>query len=151
VIDTAGLTVSGDGIEALGGREQGMAFGVPATIPAGGVVSFTISGIPVVEPAAAAAAANTSNTAPVPTVSIVLMILGGACVGIAIVLFLRERRRPATPAANSADPRVTELVQKIAELDVAFQAGKVAQGEYDAQRRALKSELMRLARNRAEE
>lgn len=153
LIDTNGLTVSGEGVEALGGREQGMAFGVPASIPAGGTVSFTIAGIPVTEPAAAvaaAASASTANAPQVPVISIILMILGGACVGIAIVLFLRERRRPAAPAANASDPRVAELVQEIAELDVAFQSGKLAQADYDAQRRALKAELMKLARHRAE-
>ncbi len=158
VIDTPGLTVTGDGIEPLGGGSAGMAFGVSASMPAGATVSYTVSGVPeaaptVVPAQTATTPTTTASTIPaVPTLSIVLMLLGGVCVGIAAVLFFRERRRPAAAAPQSAaDPRVNALVQQIAELDVAFQAGTISQTDYDTQRNALKSQLMSLARTGAEE
>jgi hypothetical protein len=154
VIDNPGLSVTGDGIEPLGGGGSGMAFGVAASMPAGATVSYTISGVP----QAAATPAPTGLVTPpaavagpsVPPLSIVLMILGGACIGIAGVLFFRERRRPTTQHTEAADPRVSALVQQIAELDVAFQAGTITQETYDTQRSALKSQLLTLARGNAE-
>jgi len=157
VIADAGLTVSGEGIEALGGRDGGMAFGVPASVPAGGIVAFNLSGIP-----APTAAESTTGTAATTTaapgginispLSLLLMVAGGACVGVALVLFIRDRRRaPATPPASAPDPRVNELVQQIAELDVAFQAGQLSKEDYETQRAALKAQLMSVARDGSKE
>ncbi|MFN8378161.1 MAG: hypothetical protein U0452_05770 [Anaerolineae bacterium] len=158
VISDPGLSVSGDGVSPLGGRDTGMAFGVQASVPAGGSVTYTISGTPA--PAATPNPSGTTGTAStissgginIPPLSLVLMILGGACVGVALVLFIRERRRPApAPTSGGVDPRVNELVQQIAELDVAFQAGQLSKEDYESQRAALKSELMSLARDGSEE
>ena len=156
VISDAGLTVSGDGIEALGGREGGMAFGVPASLPAGGTVAFNLSGIPAPAAESTTGTAATSAAAPgginISPLSVLLMVLGGACVGVALVLFIRDRRRaPATPPASAPDPRVNELVQQIAELDVAFQAGHLSKEDYETQRAALKSQLMSVARDGSKE
>ena len=155
VISDPGLSVTAEGMEALGGRDMGMAFGVQASIPAGGDVSFTVSGTPApvaaqTAPTDAEVAAAHSAAAPsIPPLSLVLMVIGGACVGVAIVLFIRDRRRKPVAVAP-VDPRVNVLVQQIAELDVSFQAGQISQEDYDKQRTALKSQLMGLARDGAE-
>ncbi|MBL8148049.1 MAG: hypothetical protein JNL34_16855 [Anaerolineae bacterium] len=157
VISDAGLTVSGEGIEALGGREGGMAFGVPASVPAGGTVAFNLSGIPApapAEPTTGTAAPSTSAPGGIniPPLSVLLMVLGGACVGVALVLFIRDRRRAAAaPPASAPDPRVNALVQQIAELDVAFQAGQLSKEDYETQRAALKAQLMSVARDGSKE
>lgn len=159
LIDTPGLTVSGDDIEPLGGGSGGMAFGVPASMPAGATVSYTISGIPAAvataipaAPAVQTGALAATTTAPdVPSLSVILMILGGACIGIAAVLFIRERRQSAAVRVEAAaDPRVNALVQQIAELDVAFQAGTLSKEAYETQRNALKTQLLTFARGDAE-
>lgn len=159
VISDPGLSVTGDGIEPLGGRDAGMAFGMQASVPAGGNVAFTISGVPAPVPTqaasgtpAAAATATPSGGFSVPPLSVLLMVLGGACVGVALVLFIRDRRRPAPAApAGGVDPQVNALVQQIAELDVAYQAGQLSKEDYESQRAALKTQLMSIARDGAKE
>lgn len=155
VIADPGLTVSGEGMEPLGGSEAGMIFGVPASVPAGGSITFTVSGTPSpvsAETTGSTTASSTAGGVNIPPLSVLLMVLGGACVGVALVLFIRDRRRPAAPKpASGVDPRVNELVQQIAELDVAFQAGQLSKDDYDRQRAALKAELMSLARDGSKE
>ena len=157
VISDPGLSVTADGMEPLGGRDMGMAFGVQASMPAGSDVTFTVSGtpapVPTAAPSGSSAAGSTGATSTaggvnVPPLSLVLMVIGGACVGVAIVLFIRDRR--LKPVPPPVDPRVNALVQQIAELDVAFQAGSISQEDYDTQRTALKTQLLGLARDGAE-
>lgn len=155
IIDNPGLTVSGDGIEPIGGGSGGMAFGVSASMPAGATVSYTISGIPAAAPTAVPGQTDSTGAAAaaagVPSLSVILMILGGACIGIAAVLFIRERRGHTPVATGAADPRVNALVQQIAELDVAFQAGTLSKEDYEVQRSALKAQLLTFARGNAED
>ena len=159
VITAPGLTVSGDGMAPVGGTESGMAFGVSASIPAGGDVVYTVSGVPETtagttsDPTTAGSTAAASGSSfTIPPLSVILMVFGGACVGVALVLFVRDRRKPApAPAAEPVDPRVNALVQQIAELDVTFQAGGMSKDDYDTQRAALKAELMSLARDGADQ
>ena len=114
---------------------------------AGTVIKATIDKLP-------AAPAPTGQTAPrnepapsslpVSPQTIGLVVLGAAgAAAIALLVYpiLRRRRQgPEEEEETEEDPR-QDLLQEIAELDDAFEAGDISESEYKDQRAALKAKL----------
>jgi hypothetical protein len=102
-------------------------------------------------PAAAAQPGQTPSAAlptalPVSPQTIGLVILGAAIVAaIALLVYpiLRRRVAGAEDEEDEEDPR-EDLLQEIADLDDAFEAGKISEAEYKEKRAALKAELVEM-------
>ncbi len=111
-------------------------------IAAGTEVKATFDNLP----ASASQPAGTTPASAAPDntrlVSGVALGIGGlVLLGLLALLLTRRRRHAAAPAEQ--DARV-EILQEIADLDDAFEAGKISETEYREQRTALKAELAEL-------
>ena len=112
---------------------------------AGTTIKATIDKLP----AAAAQPGQTPSAAlptalPVSPQTIGLVILGAAIVAaIALLVFplLRRRAAGAADEAEDEDDARQDLMQEIADLDDAFEAGKISEAEYKEKRAARKAEL----------
>ncbi len=134
-----GMTVSGDGFSELGTRQLGtnnfVSYGGTFDLAAGEMLHYAIGG--------AAAAQTTTATAPVggvSTIAYVLIGVGLLAIGAAFGFFMRERTGGSkTETPNTLD--ASGLIKQIAELDVRYHEGKVAEASYQQQRNALKERL----------
>lgn len=127
-----GPIVSGDGVEDRGVRDISGAgmhnYALPA-VPAGGVVTLTLSG-----------RIGGGLATPANTTSILFGLAGLALIAVAAVLFLR--RPPPTGAGPKPAPVSDDTVLwAIASLDNEFAAGRLAEDEY----RRRRDELLRQA------
>ena len=110
---------------------------------AGTTIKATIDKLP----AAVAQPGQTPSAAlptalPVSPQTIGLVILGAAIVAaIALLVFPLLRRRAANAEEQDEDDARKEILQEIADLDDAFEAGKISEAEYKEKRAALKAEL----------
>ena len=76
------------------------------------------------------------------TLQIVLgAALGVVVIGGVILLIVQRRRWSEAEPAEGLQPEVEALIRQIAELDEAFEAGRLNRFEYEAQRAALKAAL----------
>jgi mono/diheme cytochrome c family protein len=76
------------------------------------------------------------------TLQIVLGVaLGVVVIGGAVLLIVQRRRWSAGEAEEGLQPEVEALIRQIAELDQAFEAGKLNRFEYEARRADLKATL----------
>ncbi len=151
LLDTPGVTLEGDGIEARGGIDANhgamMRFTNSNALPAGANLSFTVSGTPILAPEQAVV----SNPPTTPILPLLFIGAGVLTIGAAGALYWVERRRTPLPAAagiTDAQTRINDLVREIAALDVEFQAKRIKNKVYQSQRSALKSELMKLVKEK---
>ncbi len=165
MVDTAGLTITGDNITTLGSATNGnsphgsaTSYGNLNALPAGEALVYTVSG----EPQTAASTGSTSgagSTATVaaqsatPVLAYVFITIGAIAVAGAGFLFYKERQLmrsigtaslASTNAGNANQPRIAALVKEIADLDQSHQEGKIKKAVYEKRRSALKAELMTL-------
>jgi hypothetical protein len=111
---------------------------------AGTTIQATIDKLPVA-PTGQTAPAGQPIALPVNPQTVGLVILGAAIVAaIALLVYPMLRRRTASEEdeedEEENDARA-DLMQEIADLDDAFEAGKIGEAEYKEQRAALKAEL----------
>jgi mono/diheme cytochrome c family protein len=145
LLDSSSMSVSGTGMAALGTRQLGsgsyFSYGGVFTRAAGESLSYGIGG-----------AAQTTPTATggngLSTVAYVLIGIGLLAIGAAFGFFMRERTSPS-PAANGK-LNANALIKQIADLDLSYQNGEVAEAHYQKQRGALKRQLVALMKDQAE-
>jgi hypothetical protein len=135
-----------DPFKAPGGQQYLRLRG--SNLTAGTLVNISISNLPT-QPQTAAPAQPSNST----LITSVILGLGVVAV-LALIAYpiIRRGSRARTPARPSAsrakpqDPRA-ELIQAIADLDDAHDAGKIADEDYQRQRAALKAELIELIKS----
>ncbi len=148
LVQSGSMSVAGDGISELGTRQLGNAnyvsYGGAFALATGDTLHYAIGG--------AATSQQASTTAPVggvSTVAYVLIGVGLLAIGAAFGFFMRER----TGGSKTDTPETLDangLIKQIAELDVRYHEGKVAEASYQQQRSALKARLMMQMKNQAE-
>jgi hypothetical protein len=131
VAQTSGVRVSGSNLVpgapfTSQNGQQYMVFAGPDE-NAGTTFSATISNLP-----------GADNTITLQTI----VLVGGGIGGIALLAYPVYRRRTEKNESSDAGERVTRL-QALAQLDDAFDAGELEEGEYRAERAALKAELLK--------
>ncbi|MEO8391839.1 MAG: c-type cytochrome [Chloroflexota bacterium] len=143
LLDNSDMAVSGTGIAALGTRQLGsrsyVSYGGTFTHAAGESLSYEIGGT----------TTQTTTATGISGVSIVAFILIGIgllAIGAAFGFFMRER----TNAPKDNDLNINVLVKQIAELDVRYKDGKLAEAKYQQQRSALKAQLTALMKEKAQ-
>lgn len=136
LLSDLGVDVVGPRLQALGLQElQGQQFQnfSQGALAPGETLSFAVSG----EPGTGAAVPGTSTLSDTRNLAVGLGALAVVLLGLGVWTY---RRRPA-----AAPPRTRAgLLQALAELDDAYAARTVAEGEYHRQRAAMKDELKRL-------
>lgn len=157
--DLAGMKVDApDWVEGDPLQTQGGAFRnyVRTALAAGAAPVATLSGIN----AAALADANPSpagsqqvidrNATPgisgLPVVPIVVAIVAGLLLGLGTYFVIRRQRAQVAVQPVQRSQIRQSLVQDIADLDDAYEAGELAEADYQAQRRMLKARLVSLMR-----
>lgn len=109
-------------------------------IPADGALTLQLEGRP--NPAAAGSTASTAVAPMSTTTQLVIGIAALLLVAAGGVYAVRTWRQPDVDEEDDTDPQ--ELVQAIANLDEAFEAGKMDETSYRKQRAALVGELAAL-------
>jgi mono/diheme cytochrome c family protein len=110
---------------------------VGQNLPAGRPVIIKLTGL-----AAAAAAATAPTGGGLPTNRILLWVLIGlAAAGAVLLVALPILRRRGSPAAASGGATRAELVDALARLDMAHEAGALSDAAYRDQRLLLKAQL----------
>lgn len=142
LIEAGQVTVSGPGFEGsgqpvdMGGRTFD-AYVARLDIPAGGAISFTLSG----RPQAASAGSAAQAEGGLSPLVIGLIVAGVLLIGVGGFLFLlRQGVRDTRQAA------IDDLLEQIAALDDRHDRGEIADGEYQQVRTRLKARLARLMR-----
>lgn len=131
------------GAQAMGGATY-LTYGGDLALAAGDALRYTVSGA-AAAPGAATAAAGGSNI----VLAAALFAAGAGALLAAALLYWRGRTANA-PAAQAAAPtsdrqgQIDALVQQIAELDDAHEAGEITRSAYRKQRAALKERLAAL-------
>jgi len=147
LVDNSGISVSGSGISALGTRQLGsqsyMSYGGVFTRAAGESLSYGIGG-----------ATQTTTTTPgsngFSTIAYMLIGAGLLAIGAAFGFFMRERTSPNPAANRQANLNPNALIKQIADLDLSYQNGEIAEAQYQKQRSVLKARLVALMKDQAE-
>lgn len=142
LIEAGQVTVSGTGFEGggqpvdMGGRAFD-AYVARLDVPAGGAISFTLSG----RPQAASAGSTAQAEGGLSPLVIGLIVAGVLLIGVGGFLFLlRQGVRDTRQAA------IDDLLEQIAALDDRHDRGEIADNEYQQVRTRLKARLARLMR-----
>ncbi|NPV66228.1 MAG: c-type cytochrome [Anaerolineae bacterium] len=142
LIEAGQVTVSGTGFEGssqpvdMGGRTFD-AYVARLEVPAGGAISFTLSG----RPQAASAGSTAQAGSGLSPLVIGLIVAGVLLIGVGGFLFLlRQGVRDTRQAA------IDDLLEQIAALDDRHDRGEIADSEYQQVRTRLKARLARLMR-----
>ena len=150
LVQSGSMSVAGNGFSQLGTRQMGttnyVSYGGDFTVGTGEKLDYAISGAPTTAP-------TTSATAPVggvSTIAFVLIGVGLLAIGAAFGFFMRERTSSTVPAAMPETLDANGLIKQIAELDVRYHDGKVAEASYQQQRSALKARLMAQMKQQAD-
>jgi hypothetical protein len=132
LIESGAFTVSGDQLVDQGALPvQGSTYQQYAAgaLSAGGRLAFRLSG-------------GASNTILIVGAAAALVIAGGGFV------FLRKRgSKPAAPSRKTAGADRERLLDQIAALDDAFDAGEIREADYRRQREKLKQRLVQMMRD----
>ncbi len=142
LIEAGQVTVSGSGFEGGGERVDmgGRAFDAYVSrldLPAGGAISFTLSG----RPQLAAAGSTAQAGGGLSPLVIGLIIAGVLLIGVGGFLFLlRQGVRDTRQAA------IDDLLEQIAVLDDRHDRGEISNDDYQQIRTRLKARLARLMR-----
>ncbi|NIO40952.1 MAG: hypothetical protein GTO41_12690 [Burkholderiales bacterium] len=140
----SGVEISGDQIESAGSfQAQNTVLNtyVASDLSAGTGFTFRVSGAFEGEPEVAIPSPH-QGSEPSETQSIVIGSL--FLVGVVAVTFLYWGRHLRTDPAAAQESRQEELLQTIADLDDNYEAGRVKEATYLAQRAQLKEELVAL-------
>lgn len=119
-------------------------------LTAGTTINATFANLP-----AAIAAPPSGSSTTISPVTDISQLVGGIVLGIAglaavvLLLYPLLRRRAAT--AQPTHNHRMELLQEIADLDDDFEAQKISEAEYKAQRAQVKAELLELIASRGKE
>lgn len=145
LLDGSGLSVTGAGMSALGTRQLGsrnyVSYGGTFTRAAGDSLSYGIGG-------AAQTTTVSTGSGGLSTVAYGLIGIGLLAIGAAFGFFMRERTS-LRPAAAASEVSSASLVKQIADLDVRYQTGELAEAAYQEQRSALKQQLVLLMKDQA--
>ncbi len=123
------------GPQAVGERTYD-GYGAHLTLVPGDVVRYELRG-------QGAAVADVETSAPVSSnnlLAVALLVMGGAALLAAAVLYLRGRSQPAV----SKERLINMLVREIADLDARHEAGQINHDLYQRQRSQLKARLVKL-------
>jgi hypothetical protein len=150
VIAATGVTLSGeDGWTEETGGAMGGAFAsyALADIPAGGSLSFTLEGEaePAVMPGSESAGATIAPVARDRTTELVIgagVLLLAVAVSAVVVRGWRQRQLEDLIYDDGAAPDREALLEEIAALDDAYEAGEVDEATYRRERAALKEALL---------
>ncbi|MBL8132459.1 MAG: c-type cytochrome [Anaerolineae bacterium] len=138
------LAISGEQFPPLGSETIGSAafaaYGSTLTLDAGAVLRYEISG--------AAAQSETVDRGAGATVSAnnLPLVIGGFLVVVGLIggaIYLISRRNRAA-VADDPQRQIDALAAAIADLDAEFEAGRVAEADYQTRRAALKARMARL-------
>jgi mono/diheme cytochrome c family protein len=144
MVASGGMSVTGDGFAGLGTRQLGdstyESYGGNLSRAAGASLHYNVSGTDAVQQTGAVA--TTNGVSPFAYV-----LIGGGllAIGAAFGFFVRER----TGARSSLSPDINTLMKQIADLDIGFDNGKLAEAAYRQQRAALKAQLVTLMKDKA--
>lgn len=131
VSQAGGVQLSGGGLVPGSGftSQNGQTYNVASTGPQGTGATFTalVSNLP-----------GADNTRPLQNV---VLVAGGAGALLLLLYPFVQRRRAVAPVSAPSDRM--DLLQAIAQLDDAFEAGELEEDEYRAQRASLKAELLK--------
>jgi len=134
--------VTGTGVEMTGETAVGgMSFWMmqAANIPAGGFISFRIKGLPQPSLWETTMRLVGGNAVILVAPGVLLMGLGA----LAAFVLLRRRRAPSPVLAVETPLDRDGLLEAVADLDNAHDAGEVPEGEYEQRRAALMAQLLR--------
>jgi mono/diheme cytochrome c family protein len=152
VLAASGVTLSGDGgwAEEAGGAMGGVfpSFSRSA-IGAGDTISLTLSGDPVAI-AMPGCDSTTATTGPTARNRTTELVIGGGALLLALagglfVLRSRQQRQPGDEVEDGAGYEELDreaLLEEIATLDDAFEAGEIDEATYQRERAALKEALL---------
>ena len=161
------IRISSEQLQSRGtetiGSAQYATYGADLTLPAGSVISYEISGQGGTSAVSGAETVVSSNN----LLPVVLLIIGVEILFVAFLIYWNRRRR--TKAAQRPSPFVTEppptatapsraaapsthaLLEEIAALDAAYEAGQIEDEDYQNQRETLKARLAALIKGSEEQ
>jgi hypothetical protein len=128
------------GVETVGSTEYA-AYGASLTLSPGQAVRYQITGagVPVSETGQPLTVTDTSLP-----LAIIIGIALEVLLVIGLVVWFRRRRAASQPARSAETVLMDALIRQIAELDADYEAGRLAQDDYERQRAALKGRLAAL-------
>lgn len=150
LVTDIGQQVSSDQLASLGLRETQMGnyYNLSAqNIPAGQTIALRMTGLSATASGAmtAESAGGTGSAVPRP---LLFGLIGLAAAGAAALVLLPLRRKRATPSAAAPSEREA-LIDALAQLDLAFEAGDLTESAYRDQRLRLKAQLSDILRKEA--
>ena len=151
LISDVGEVVASDQMANQGVRQtqQGNFYNLAGqNLPAGQPITIRLSKL---SSAAGAGVAPATTASGGTTINRLLLwvLIGLAAAGAAVLVFLPIARRRTAPAATGHGSR-DELVDALARLDMAYEAGELSEAAYREQRLRLKAQLRDLAQRAGE-
>jgi len=145
LIQQDGLSVDGDGFQSRGSRmiAEGIFanFGATLSLMPETPIRFSVSGTVILPPAE-------SSTADAPNLplAIILVGVGVLSIGVAGIIFIKDKRENSKPVADTKE-QINLLMKQIADLDMQHKDRKISDEVHVARRDKLKTQLTKLMKD----